>query len=145
MCVCVSTEYSYTLHVAISLTGPTHTHRHSHPKNRQTQSQTGFCSQTEVLERWTACGYVLKWPLIVCCLQLQRNVAYYSMLYVWQVEFAALYVPARVCVCVVVACWQTKEQFNEIAKKIVATYVYTHTHRDTCPHKWHCSQRELKL
>lgn len=56
------------------------------------------------------------------------------MLYVWQVEFASLpecllmFLCVCVCVCVVVACWQTKEQFNEIAKKIVATDVNTHTH-----------------
>lgn len=108
------------------------THTHTDTVIAEAESQTGFCSQTEVLERWTACGYVLKWPLIVCCLQLQRNVAYYSMLYVWQVEFAALSMCllmfVSVCVCVVVACWQTKEQFNEIAKKIVATDVNTHTH-----------------
>lgn len=124
-------ECAYTLHVAISQTGQT--------QQKQTdsvaESLTGFCSQTEVLELWTACGYVLKWPLIVCCLQLQRNVAYYSMLYVWQVEFASLFMCllmyVYVCVCVVVACLQTKEQFNEIAKKIVATDVNTHTHVHT--------------
>lgn len=108
VCMC-----AYTLHVAISQTGQT--------QQRQTDSEaeslTGFCSQTEVLELWTACGYVLKWPLIVCCLQLQRNVAYYSMLYVWQVEFASLSMCLLiVCVCLCVWLWRVGKLKSSLMK-----------------------------